>query len=181
MSPNKILDHLIRYEVLYVAFVALILGAILGAWIRMAVHHCPKCPQCPELVARSHIEREIVGPQPDMVRVVKRPPAISAVITPSRDTTQRSIVTWGMVDTMPDKAVIGVAVSSGWLPTPIPKDLAFDVKYLAVPERIKIINDTLTVQLPALKCPSRLSREIVICGIGVGVGVGATVAYFTLK
>lgn len=180
MNLKSIIDHVVRYNAIYLVVVALIVCTLFGSWVQKSIHHCPECPKCPELVSRSHVERDTVIYH-DTVRVVKYAPSVSVITTRPRDTAQRSIVTWDVVDTMPDRAVIGVAISSGWLPMEMPLDLTHTVRYLAAPTRIKIINDTLTVQLPALKCPSRLSREIVICGIGVGVGVAATVGYFTFK
>jgi hypothetical protein len=181
MNLKNVFDHIARHATLYAMVLMLIVGVLLGSWARMAVHRCPEPPKCPELVARSHVERDSIGPPKDTVRVVKRPPAISTIITPSRDTTKRSIVTWNIVDTMPDRVVIGVAVSSGWLPMPMPLDLVFDVRYLAVPDKIKIKSDTLTVQLPPLACPSRWQREVVIGGICLGVGAIAATAYFTFR
>lgn len=180
MNIRGLTDHLIRYSTTYLVLVAFVISAFLGGWIRISLHHCPECPKCPELVARSHVERDTVIYH-DTIRVVKYAPSISVKTTPSLDTSHRPVVTWDVVDTMIDRAVIGVSVSSALLPMPIPLDVTHAVRYVAPPTRIRVINDTLTVQLPALKCPSRLSREIVICGIGVGVGVAATVGYFTLK
>jgi hypothetical protein len=178
---NRILDHLIKYEVLYVALVALIAGSILGATVRMQLHHCPECPQCPELVARSHIEREIVGPQPDTARVVKYAPSINRRTVPSvptPSTSSDSMIAYEVIDTMPDQAIVGYSIASRELPDRYLPDLTHTAWYVAKPDRIRLISDTLTVQLPPLKAPSRLGREIAIGGICLGIGAAGATAFF---
>lgn len=142
---------------------------MIGAGIERVGHRCPVCPDCPELVGKSRAIRDSIIVH-DTVRVVKYAQSITVRAVPSADTMRRSIVTYEVIDTMPDHAVIGMAVSSGWLPMPIPPDLTHTAWYLAAPERIRIISDTLTVQLPPLKQPARLGREIAIGGICLGVG-----------
>ncbi|MBN2189324.1 MAG: hypothetical protein JW699_07705, partial [Chitinispirillaceae bacterium] len=109
---------------------ALLAAAILcGALLDRALHRCPECPKCPELVARARIIRDSVIVH-DTVRVVKYAPSITVRTVPSADTVRRSIVTYEVIDTMPDHSVIGMAISSGWLPMPIPPDLTHAVWYL---------------------------------------------------
>jgi hypothetical protein len=172
----KILDHLIKYEVLYVMAIALILGAFGGAALRMQLHHCPVCPKCPELVARSHVERDSIIIH-DTIRVVKYAPSIAVRSEPAVDTSKPKIVTYEVVDTMPDQAVIGFSMASAELPDYRPVDLTHTAWYLAKPDRIRIISDTLTVQLPPLPCPSRWKRDITIGGLCLGIGAGVTAIY----
>lgn len=180
MNLKKIFDHIARHGTLYAMVLVLIVGVLLGSWARMAVHRCPECPKCPELVARSHIERDSVVVH-DTVRVVKYAPSITVVSRPSNDTAQRAVVRYEVIDTMPDRAVIGFSLASrGFTETYLP-DLTHTAWYLAKPDRIKIISDTLTVQLPPLACPSRWQREVVIGGICLGVGAIAATAYFTFR
>jgi hypothetical protein len=180
MNLKKITDHIAHYEILYVMALALILGAIGGGWLRMVFHHCPECPKCPEIVARLHVERDSVVVH-DTVRMVKYAPSITVVSRPSNDTAQRAVVRYEVIDTMPDQAVIGFSLASrGFTETYLP-DLTHTAWYLAKPDRIKIISDTLTVQLPPLACPSRWQREVVIGGICLGVGAIAATAYFTFR
>jgi hypothetical protein len=172
----KVFDHLVKYEVLYAMAVALILGAIGGAVLRMQLHHCPVCPKCPELVARSHVERDSIIIH-DTVRVVKYAPSITVTTEPAEDPTNGDTVTYSVIDTMPDKAVIGFSITSCELPARRLPDLTHEAWYLAKPDRIRIINDTLTVQLPPLPCPPRWRRDITIGGICLGVGAGVTAIY----
>jgi hypothetical protein len=172
----KVFDHLVKYEVLCAMAVALILGAFIGSSVRMQLHHCPVCPKCPELVARSHVERDSIIVH-DTVRIVKYAPAIVITKTPDPDPAGDSIVAYKVIDTMPDQAIIGFSIASRELPDRRLPDLTHEAWYLAKPDRIRIINDTLTVQLPPLPCPPRWRRDITIGGICLGVGAGVTAIY----
>lgn len=140
-----------------------------GVGIERIGHRCPVCPKCPELVARSHVERDSVIMH-DTVRVVKYAPSISVHSEPSADTAQREIVTYEVIDTMPDQAVISFALASRELPDKYLPDLTHTAWYVAKPDRIRIISDTLTAQLPPLKCPSRFWRDLKIGGVCLGIG-----------
>lgn len=182
---NKpLLDHLIKYEVLYAMALALVLGAIGGAGLRMQLHRCPVCPKCPELVARSHVERDSVIIH-DTVRVVKYAPSIEVKTTPTIPTVERpqgdSVVSYEVIDTMPDQAVIGFLIASKDLPDHYLPDLTHTAWYLAKPDRIRIISDTLTVQLPPLPCPSRFWHDVRVGGVCIGIGAVGATAYLLLR
>jgi hypothetical protein len=167
----------------------------LGSRAAMSVHRCPVCPDCPELVARSHVERDSIVVH-DTVRVVKYAPSITRRTVPAMPTvalvpdlrstaeggppdtrTPDSAISYEVIDTMPDHAIIGFSIASRELPDKYLPDLAHTAWYLAKPDRIKIISDTLTIQMPALKCPARWGRDITVGGICIGVGALATAVY----
>lgn len=166
---------------LAVVVAAIIATLLVGYGFRAATHRCPVCPACPELVARSHIERDSVIVH-DTVRVVKYAPSITVRTVPAAPTLAScpadSAISYEVIDTMPDAAIIGFSIASRELPDKYLPDLIHTAWYLAKPERIKIISDTLTIQMPALKCPSfRWGREIIVGGICFGVGAGITAIY----
>jgi len=159
--------------------VVLLCAMIFGAFMHRIAHRCPVCPKCPELVARSHVERDSIVIH-DTVRVVKYAPSITVISEPAADTTQRRVVTYKVVDTMPDKAVIGFSMASRDLPAFRPVDLTHTMWYVAKPDRIRIISDTLTVQLPPLPCPSFWKKGAVIGGTCflLGTAAGGAAIYF---
>ncbi len=167
----------------YGIFAGIAAVLLIGAAIGRVAHHCPICPKCPELVARSHIERDSVILH-DTVRVVKYAPSIAVRTVPAvpavASTPSDSMISYEVIDTMPDQAIIGISIASRELPDRLLPDLVHTAWYLAKPDRIRIISDTLTVQLPPLKCPSRWKRDITIGGICLGLGAGAT-AFFLLR
>jgi hypothetical protein len=165
------------------AVAVIFVSIILGYGFRSMIHRCPECPKCPELVARSHIERDSIILH-DTVRVVKYAQSIqvrtvSAVSIDTRKTD--SVISYEVIDTMPDQAIIGFAISSTELPNLYLPDLTHVAWYIAKPDRIRIISDTLTVQMPALKCPSRFWREVRIGGICLGIGAIAATGYFYFR
>jgi hypothetical protein len=164
-----------------VVIVAILTALLAGYGFRGATHRCPECPKCPELVSRSHIERDSIILH-DTVRVVKYSQSIT-VRTDPIDTVPNGddVVSYEVIDTMPDKAVIGFMLSSRELPDRQLPDLVHTAWYLAKPDRIKIISDTLTVRLPALKCPGRFWWDVKIGGVCIGIGAVAATSYFILR
>jgi len=150
-----------------------------GCETRAFVHRCPVCPKCPEIVARAHIERDSVIIH-DTIKITKYAPAIAVKKAPAVSSAgasaHDSVVSYTVIDTMPDLAVIGVSFASRELPDMRPIDLLHTAWYVAKPDRIKIISDTLTVQLPALQYPPRVWREITIGGVCFGIGAAAGIA-----
>jgi hypothetical protein len=189
MNLKKIINHITNYAALYLTVVALVISAFAGGWIQSKLHHCPECPKCPEIVARSHIELDSVGPQKDTARVVKYAPSIKRTKVPpvptvaisSADHRADSMVRFSVVDTMPDRVVIGYSLASKEFPDRYLPDMVHDAWYIAKPDRIRVTWDTLTVQLPPLQCPQRWQREIMIGGICFGVGAIAATSYFLLR
>jgi hypothetical protein len=155
---------------------------MIGVGIERVGHRCPECPQCPEFVARSHIEHDSIIMH-DTVRIVKYAPSIQVRTEPLvlSDSGADSTVVYEVIDTMPDAAIIGFSIASRELPDRRLPDLMHTAWYLAKPDRIRIISDTLTVQLPALKCPSRFWREVRIGGVCLGVGAIAATSYFYFR
>ncbi len=160
-----------------IAVVAILSTILTGYGLHAVIHRCPVCPKCPELVARSHVERDSIVIH-DTAIVVKYAPSITVRSEPATDTAQREVVTYEVIDTMPDQAVIGFSIASRELPDRRLPDLRHTAWYIAAPDRIRVISDTLTVQLPPLPCPSRWKRDITIGGICLGVGAGVTAIYF---
>jgi hypothetical protein len=166
---------------LIVAIAVIFVAILIGYGFRGVVHRCPECPKCPELVARSHIERDSII-RHDTVRIVKYAPSITVKNVPVDTAVNgNNVVSYEVVDTMPDQAVVGFMLSSRELPDRQLPDLVHTAWYLAKPDRIRIISDTLTVQLPALKCPGRFWREVRIGGICLGVGAIAATSYFYFR
>ena len=161
---------------LTIAVVTILSTILIGYGLRSVVHRCPKCP---ELVARSHIERDSIIVH-DTMRVVKYAPSIivRTVQVPTVARTPDSAISYEVIDTMPDQAVIGFSIASRELPDKYLPDLTHTAWYLAKPDRIRIISDTLTVQLPPLPCPSRLWRDVRIGGVCLGIGAIAATSYF---
>jgi len=159
--------------------VALVASAVvfmlIGSGIRGVLHHCPRCP---EIVSSSHVERDSVIIH-DTVRVVKYAPSITVISAP--DTSGNKVITYEVIDTMSDQAVIGFQLASVELPGKRPPDLTHTAWYLAAPDRIKIISDTITVRLPPLQCPSRFWRDVKIGGLCIGIGAVAATSYFILR
>jgi hypothetical protein len=168
---------------LALALATILICMALGAGLQRIAHRCPVCPKCPEFVSRSHIERDSVILH-DTVRIVKYAPSIQVRTVPAVPTDARttdSVIVYEVIDTMPDQAIIGFAISSCELPNLYLPDLTHVAWYIARPDRIRIISDTLTVQLPPLQCPSRFWRDVKIGGVCVGVGAIAATSYFYFR
>jgi hypothetical protein len=167
------------YKITLVIIAAIIVTTgVFGAgwWTRTKTYRTPECPKCPDIVARAHVERDSIGQRPPVaVLPVKKAPAIKTSfvqIFPS----ERDVAVYEWRDTMPDGATLGVHVQSSEFPRLIPADFERHIWYIGAPERIRVVNDTLTVQLPPLACPKKsfVKTGIKIGGVCFAFGIATT-------
>lgn len=166
-----------KYQSHIIWIVATIVVALVFVWLgRSSV----KCPDCPQVVSASRSVRDSVVVRYDTQRVYK--PAGAFTVRrderPEPDARQTdtharhdSVAMYEVVDTMPDAAIIGIQLWSVALPDQVPPDLGHSAWYVAAPERMRIITDTIRLQLPPLQRSAW--RDFAIAGIGIAVGAGA--------